>query len=69
MELPSILHPTTFVVGGYKIRVVAYYPLTEDQARRIAMHCFRSRKWLKKDLKRVHIQQWLGDRDSLGLLG
>ncbi len=64
MELPNVLHPTTFNIGGYAIRVMAYFALTDRQAARIAMHAYRSRKWTKADLKKIHIQHWLGDKDS-----
>ncbi len=69
MELPNVLHPTTFNIGGYAIRVMAYFALTDRQAARIAMHAYRSRKWTKKDLKKVHIQYWAGDLEALALLG
>ena len=69
MKLPGIVHPTVFTINGYKIQVAAYITLTDAQAAKIAMHCYRSRKWLKKDLKKLHTQLWAGDQDSLGLLG
>lgn len=68
VNLPSVLHPTTYNVRGYRIRVMSHFPLTEQQARTIALHTFRGRKWTKKDLSKVHIQYWTGDRESLALL-
>ena len=68
MQLPDIIHPKKFLINGYTIQVVAYMALTDTQAAKIAMHSFRSRKWLKKDLKKVHRQMWAGDQDSLALL-
>lgn len=67
--LPSVLHPTTFLINGYKIRVMTYMPLTNSQAGRIAMLCFRMRKWTKADLKKIHTQYWSGDQDALAALG
>ena len=69
MKLPNIVHPKNFTVNGYTIQAASYMALTDQQAATIAMHCYKSRKWLKKDLKRVHRQMWLGDQDSLAMLG
>lgn len=69
MKLPDIVHPTTFKINGYTIRVAAYMKLTDAQAAKIAMHAYRSRKWLKKDLKKVHTQMWTGDHEALAMLG
>ena len=69
MELPNIIHPKKFLINGYIFQVAAYMVLTDAQAQKIAMHGFRSRKWLKKDLKKVHTQMWLGDREALAMLG
>ena len=68
MKLPDIIHPKTFVINGYTLRVATYIPVTDQQAAKIAMHAFRARKWLKKDLKKVHTTLWTGDQDSLALL-
>lgn len=69
MKLPDIVHPKRFTVNGFTIEVAAYVVLTDAQAAKIAMHGYRSRKWLKKDMKKVHRQYWTGDADSLALLG
>lgn len=69
MKLPDIIHPTKFKINGYTFQVAAYVPLTDAQAAKIAMHGYRSRKWLKKDLKKVHTQMWTGDQETLALLG
>jgi hypothetical protein len=69
MELPDIIHPKSFLINGYAIRVAAYMALTDQQAAKIAMHCYRSRKWLKKDLKKIHTQMWIGSREDLAMLG
>lgn len=69
MNLPDVIHPKRFVVNGYTIGVATYFPINDQQAAKIAMHAYRSRKWTKKDLKKVHIQHWTGDREALALLG
>lgn len=69
MKLPDIVHPKTFLIAGYKIRVASYMALTDAQAAKIAMHAFHSRKWLKKDLKKMHTQLWIGDHAALAMLG
>lgn len=69
VKLPNIIHPKKFLINGYTIRVAAYMALTDAQAVKIAMHSFRSRKWLKKDLKKVHTLHWMGDSAALAMLG
>lgn len=69
MELPNIVHPKTFMITGYRIRVASYMQLTDTQAMKIAMHAYRSRKWTKKDLKLIHTQLWGGQEPDLELLG
>ena len=69
MKLPDVIHPKRFRINGYVIGVATYFPITDQQAAKIAMLAFRSRKWTKKDLKKEHIQLWTGDRDALALLG
>lgn len=69
MNLPDVVHPTTFKIGEIHIRVVSYFPLTDKQAARIAMHCYHSRKWKKADAKKVHAQLWTGDREAAAMLG
>lgn len=69
MNLPDIVHPKKFLINGYTIGVATYIPLTDQQAAKIAMHAYRSRKWTKKDQKKAHLIQWLGDREALAMLG
>ena len=69
MQLPNIVHPKKFLISGYTVGVVSYITLTDGQAAKIAMHGFRSRKWLKKDLKKAHHIYWTGDQSALALLG
>lgn len=67
-QLPNVLHPTTFVIGEIRIQVMAYFELTDAQAAAIARFTYRSRKWTKKDARKVHIQMWTGDRAALAML-
>ncbi len=69
MQLPNIIHPKKFLINGYTLQVASYMALTDAQAAKIAMHSFRSRKWLKKDLKKLHTQMWIGDHAALAMLG
>jgi hypothetical protein len=69
MNLPDVIHPTTFKVGDIHIRVASYFPLTDKQAAGIAMHAYRARKWKKADAKKVHTQMWIGDREAAAMFG
>lgn len=69
MNIPNVIHPTTFKIGEIHIRVASYFALTDRQAAAIAMHSYRSRKWKKADAKKVHTQLWIGDRDAAAMLG
>lgn len=69
MKLPDIVHPKKFTINGYTIQVASYMTLTDAQAQKIAIHAFRSRKWLKKDAKKIHTQMWIGDHEALAMLG
>lgn len=68
MELPSVLHPVTFNVGGYAIRVMAYFALTDRQAAKIAMHGYRSLAKARKP-KGHYTLPWHGDRAAAEMLG
>jgi hypothetical protein len=69
MNLPNVIHPTTYKIGEIHMRVASYFPLTEAQARSIAMHAYRSRKWKKADAKKVHTQLWTGDQAAAAMFG
>lgn len=69
MNLPDVIHPKKFLINGYTLGVATYFPITDQQAAKIAMHGFRSRKWAKKDLKKAHLIYWSGDQSALALLG
>lgn len=69
MNLPTVVHPTTFKIGEIQIKVASYFTLTDRQAAAIAMHAYRSRKWKKADAKKVHIQMWTGDQETAAMLG
>lgn len=68
MKLPNVVHPKRFTINGYTLAVATYFPVTDEQAARIALHSFRARRWLKKDIKKLHTVTWTGDQESLALL-
>jgi hypothetical protein len=65
MELPSVVHPTVFGIRGYRLQVVTYFAVSNEQAALIAQVAFRQRKWLKKDQGKTHTLLWTGDRAAL----
>ena len=69
MELPGIIHPKRFVIGGITFEIAAYHQLTDQQAHGAAMLYYRSRKWRKKDRRAVVQVQHLLDEDFAGFLG
>ena len=69
MKLPDVIHPKRFSVNGYTIGVATYFPISDQQAAKIALMTLRSRRWTKKDQKKVHLQYWTGDKEALALLG
>ncbi|MDP9965104.1 hypothetical protein J2W37_002824 [Variovorax paradoxus] len=68
-SLPHIKHPKVFKIGAIHIGVMSYFPLSDDQAAKVAMYAYRTPKWTRKDEKKMHFQYWTGDRDALALLG
>lgn len=69
MKMPGfVVHATTFDISGYKLRVATHFEVTQEQAAKIAMQGFRQRKWLKKDLKKVHTIHWIGQQEDLARL-
>lgn len=69
MNIPNVLHPNIYAIGGIQIRIASYFQLTEIQARAIAMHWHRSRKWTKADAKKVQTLLWTGDRQAAAMFG
>lgn len=61
-QVPNIVHPVTFRIGGFKVRVATFSPVTDDEARRIAAFCFSQQPPAKKDLQKTLTFLWLGDR-------
>lgn len=66
--MPAVIYPQPIVVNGYRFRVHAHYALTEREAQTIALRAYRCRKWTKKDLEKVHVQYWIGQRQDLARL-
>ncbi|WP_211456518.1 hypothetical protein [Comamonas brasiliensis] len=69
MNMPNVIHPTTYRLGEIHLRIASYFPLTEPQARAIAMHSYRSRKWKKADAKKTHTILWTGDQSAAAMFG
>lgn len=69
MNMPNVIHPTTYRMGGIQIRIASFFSLTESQARGIAMHTYRTRRWTKADAKKIHTIFWTGDQTAAALYG
>lgn len=68
-SIPNIIHPVTYTANGMQIRIASYFQLTNAQAKAIAMHSYRTRKWTKADAKKVHTILWTGDRETAAMFG
>ena len=49
MQMPSTVHPKTFIINGYGFKVISYAKLTDRQATAIVGQFYYSRKFYKKD--------------------
>lgn len=68
MNLPRVVHPTTFSIGAHRLQVVTHFAVTEKQAALIATYFHRQRRWLKKDQGKTIQVLWAGDRAALAAL-
>lgn len=68
MEMPSVIHPKRFHINGIFFEVISYSPLTDDQAAKVAMSFFRSKKFKKKDKGKVFKVITQFDSESSNLL-
>jgi len=66
--MSEILHPKIFDINGFKFQIAAQCELSDDEAAKIAMRFYRSRKFAKKDRCKVFQVRTEFDRDSAGLL-
>jgi hypothetical protein len=68
MQLPSTVHPRHINLNGYTFEVVTYFPITDEQALKIAVNYLRfaAKKQLRK--KGVHQILFAHDAHSLALL-
>jgi hypothetical protein len=68
MNLPNIVHPKIVIINGFRLEIVAYCSLTDDQAMKVAVHFVRNNKLKKSQQKGVLrvLTQW--DESSVGLL-
>lgn len=67
METPSVVHPTTFQIGGMHFQVVSYVSLSDKQAAKVAMHFYRTHKFKKKNKGKLFKVFTLIDSDSAKL--
>ncbi|MDI6808282.1 MAG: hypothetical protein QME66_04775 [Candidatus Eisenbacteria bacterium] len=42
MEVPKIVHPRLVLINNIKFRVITYFPVTDDEARKIALWSYRT---------------------------
>lgn len=68
MQMPSIVHPKKLSIKGMLFEVVAYTSLTDEQASKIAMIFYRSRKFTKKDQGKLFRVATQFDENSSDLL-
>jgi len=68
MELPNIIHPNIIPINGYRLQIVAYCPLTDDQALKAASLFLRNTKLKKSQKKGILQVLTLWDKDSVKLL-
>lgn len=67
-ELPTIVHPIKFRIGGIIFEIVSYVPLTDAQAAKAAMFYFQSYKFQKKDRGKLFRLLTQFDQDSVSFL-
>jgi len=55
MQMPAVIHPKKFRFHSVVFEVVAYVPLTDEQARNVALHYVRTNE-IKKSQKGKLVQ-------------
>jgi hypothetical protein len=68
MESPSVIHPKKFRIDGIFFEVITATPVSDEQAGKIAMHFYKSRKFKKPDKGKLFQVVTLFDSESTGLL-
>lgn len=68
MELPSVVHTKAFRIGGIFFEIVTAGPVSGQQAAKIAMRFYGSRKFRKSDKGKSFQVITLFDRDSAMML-
>lgn len=66
--MQSVVHPTVFTISGMRFQVVAQFTLTDQQAAKVAMRFYRTRKFTKKDQGKLFQVLTSFDHDSIALL-
>ena len=69
MEIPSIVHPTTFQINGFTYRVISHCVLTDQQAGNIARRTYQMKKPKKKDQNKVFDVYTEVDSQSANMFG
>lgn len=68
MQLPHIIHPKKFNIGGIYFEVVSYTQLTDIQASKIVLMFYKSRKFTKKHQGKLIRVVSQVNQDHLGLI-
>jgi hypothetical protein len=55
MEMPSVIHPIKFNIGGFLLEVRSFEPLNDRQAEWVVRYYCRNHKLKKKDIKKLHV--------------
>jgi len=68
MKLPDVIHPVRLKSGDTLAEVATYFPVTDRQAKLIAMQFLRTHPLTKKQRGKVLRIHWSGGQESLALL-
>jgi hypothetical protein len=69
MQMPSVVHPKSFDVGGVILQVVSYSPLTDQQAANAVRWFCANHKLKKKDKGKLIQVITMLDQQSAGMFG
>jgi hypothetical protein len=68
MDLPNVVHPTIFTVNGFRIQIVSFFRLSDNEALALARHHILHRKMKKSEKHLVHTVYVTGDKESVGMI-
>lgn len=66
--MQSVVHPTIFLISGMRFQATAKIALTDQQAAKIVMRYYQTRKFTKKDQGKLFQVMTSFDHESVGLL-